>query len=108
MTERLYLLTISVSVLLEAKDPGYGPVDSCKGREALILVSQVVLGNTGAMDSTKIFSEHIQICEIPCLSWFQLVKVLGSSHKDERLWQRFQMFSGLPLILVTPLLHSPF
>ena len=80
-------------MLLEAKGPGYGPVDSCKGREALILVSQVVLGNTGAMDSTKIFSEHIQICEIPCLSWFQLVKVLGSSNKDKRLWQRFQMFS---------------
>lgn len=46
---------ISVSVLLEAKDPGNGPVDSCKGREALILVSQVVLGNTRAMDATKIF-----------------------------------------------------
>lgn len=46
---------ISVSELLEAKDPGNGPVDRCKGREALILVSQVVLGNTGAMDSTKIF-----------------------------------------------------
>lgn len=46
-----------ISVLLEAKDPGYGPVDSCKGREALILVSQVVLGNTGAMDSTKIFMQ---------------------------------------------------
>lgn len=46
---------ISVSVLLEAKDPGYGLVDSCKGREALTLLSPVVLGNIEAMDSTKIF-----------------------------------------------------